>query len=62
MFGSIKTTIVEYFDERYEAFFEATVATAISATGVCARKVFQYRDFDNTESPTFDGVHDLIYP
>ena len=63
MFGSIKTTMFEYFDERYAAIVE-TVATAASiamaAAGGGAGQAFQYRDFNNTKPPTFDGVQDPI--
>lgn len=63
LFGSIKTAMVEYFDERYAALVEtaaavATVTVAIAGGG--ADRDFQYRDFDNTEPPTFDGVQDPI--
>ena len=61
MFGSIKTVMVEYFDERYAALTEtAAVAStsAVTAAGVGggADRAFQYRDFDNTKPPTFDGT------
>ena len=57
LFGSIKTAMVEYFDERYAALAEtaATAATAaVAAAGGGAGRGFQYRDFDNTKPPTFD--------
>ena len=63
LFGSIKTTMVEYFDERYAALTEtaAAVATAaVAAAGGGDGRGFQYRDFDNTKPPTFDGVQDPI--
>ena len=56
LFGSIKTAMVEYFDERYAALTE----TAAAAAGGGAGRGFQYRDFDNTKPPTFDGVQDPI--
>ena len=34
MFGSIKTTLIETFDERYAALSEATVAAATAAIAV----------------------------
>ena len=61
MFGSIKTAMVEYFDERYAALAETAAAAATSAVtaagvGGGAGRAFQYRDFDNTKPPTFDGT------
>ena len=59
MFGSIKTAMVEYFDERYIVLVETTAAAAaaaVAATCGGAGRGFQYRDFDNTKPPTFDGV------
>ena len=63
MFGSIMTAMVEYFDDRYAALAEvvaATITTSVSATGLGTGRVFQYRDFDNTKPPTFDGTQDPI--
>ena len=65
MFGSIKTVMVEYFDERYAALAETAAAAATSAVtaagvGGGAGRAFQYRDFDNTKPPTFDGTQDAI--
>ena len=63
MFGSIKTAMVEYFDEHYAALTEAAAAAATSAVTVArggTGRGFQYRDFDNTKPPTFDGVQDPI--
>ena len=63
LFGSIKTAMVEYFDERYAALAETAAAaatTAVAAAGGGAGRGFQYRDFDNTKPPTFDGVQDPI--
>ena len=66
MFGSIKTTMVEYFDERYAALAETAAAAATSAVtaagigGGGAGRAFQYQDFDNTKPPTFDGTQDAI--
>ena len=59
LFGSIKTAMVEYFDERYAALIETAAAAAtaaVAAAGGGAGRGFQYRDFDNTKPPTFDGV------
>ena len=59
MFGYIKTTMVEYFDERYATLAEAVAVAAtavVSAAWVGASRAFQYRDFDNTKPPTFDGI------
>ena len=54
LFGSIKTTMVEYFDERYAALAETAAAAATSAVtaagvGGGAGRAFQYRDFNNTK-------------
>ena len=56
MFGSIKTYMVEYFGKQYAALSETTV----DATRIGARRAFQYRDFDNTKLPIFNGVQDPI--
>ena len=52
MFGSIKTTMVEYFDKHYVAIAETVAATAIAAvttakggvklssTGICYLDIF----------------------
>ena len=61
MFGSINTAMVEYFDERYAALVAAAAATsAVTVAGVRggADRAFQYRDFDNTKPPVFDGTQD----
>ena len=63
LFGSMKTAMVEYFDECYAALAETAVAAAaatIETTGGGAGRGFQYRDFDSTKPPTFDGVQDPI--
>ena len=63
LFGSIKTAMVEYFDERYADLAEtvaAAAAAAVAAEGGGAGQGFQYWDFDNTKPPTFDGVQDPI--
>ena len=61
MFGSIKTAMVEYFDERYAALADTVAAAATSAVtatrvGGGAGRAFQLLDFDNTKPPTFDGT------
>ena len=65
MFGSIKTAMVEYFDERYANLAEMVAAAAASAVtavggGVGVTRGFQYMDFDNTKPPTFDRTEDPI--
>ena len=65
LFGSIKTAMVEYFDERYADLAETVAAAAaavVAAEGGGAGQGFQYWDFDNTKPPTFDGVQDPIVP
>ena len=52
LFGSIKTAMVEYFDERYAALVETAAAAAtaaVAAAGGGVGRGFQYRDFDNTK-------------
>lgn len=47
MFGSIKTVMIAYFDERYATLAETATATAIAAVtaaGGGAGRAFQYRD------------------
>ena len=61
LFGSIKTAMIEYFDERYAALAETAAAAATAAVAAArggAGRGFQYRDIDNTKPPTFDGVQD----
>ena len=56
MFGSIKTAMVEYFNERYAAIAEtvSVVAfSAIAAVGGGAAWAFQYRESNNTNPPDF---------
>ena len=62
MFGSIKTTMMEFFDDRYTTIAETAIAAsaAVAAAGVGSGWVCQYQDFDNTKPPTFDGVRDPI--
>ncbi|XP_052621682.1 uncharacterized protein LOC128127274 [Lactuca sativa] len=55
--------MVEYFDECYPDLSKATAAaatTAVVAAGISDGRAFQYRDFDNMKSPTFDGLQDPI--
>ena len=61
----MKIAMMEYFDDRYVALAETAVAAATSVVlavrgGVGATLGFQYKDFDNTKPPTFDGTQDLI--
>ena len=65
LFGSIKTAMMEYFDDRYAALAEtdaAAVASAVTAAGggVGFGRGFQYRDFDNTKLLNFDGTQDPV--
>lgn len=63
MFGSIKTTLIETFDERYTALSEAAVAaatTAIAATRPHGGDVLLFQEFSNTKPPEFDGTQDPI--
>lgn len=57
-FGSIKTAILELFDERYASVIEVAAATTIAivaATGVQGRGSFQYRDFSNMNPKSLMG-------
>ena len=59
MFGSIKTAMDEYFDEHYATLAETGAATAsavVMAAGRGAGRAFQYRDFDNTKPPKYNGT------
>ena len=58
LFGSIKTTMMEFYDDRYVALSDATdiTATTVVAVGIGTGRPFQYRDFDNTKPTVFDGV------
>ena len=63
LFGSIKTAMIEYFDERYAALAETAAAAVTAAVATAKRgasRGFQYRDFYYTKPPTFDGVQDPI--
>ena len=57
LFGSIKTTMVEYFDEHYVVLAETAVAAAASAVIVAggggSGRGFQYQDFDNKKPRNF---------
>ena len=59
MLGSIKSTMVEYFDERCAAITETAVVVATIAVMVAgggASRASQYRDFGNMKPPTFNRV------
>ncbi|KAL7604647.1 hypothetical protein Lser_V15G20313 [Lactuca serriola] len=60
MFGSIKTFIMEFFDDRYASVTETAATVAVAAAGAWTSRSFKYQDFDNTKPPTFDGVQDPI--
>ena len=49
MFGSIKTTMMEFFDDCYATIAEtaaAATSAAVAGAGVGTGRVFQYWDFD----------------
>ena len=57
MFGSIKTTLIETFDEKYAALSEAAVAAAtaaIAATRPQGGDALLFREFRNTKPLEFD--------
>ena len=63
MFSSIKTTMIEYFNDRYAALSEAIVAAAntiITADRVHGERTFQCQDFNNEKPLEFDRFQDLI--
>ena len=65
MFGSIKSAMVEYFDERYVAIAEtaiATTTTTVRAAEGGASWAFRYRDFDNTNPTLLMGYRTRLEP
>ena len=60
MFGSIKSTLIETFDKRYDAVTEAPAAAATAAVRPHGGDSLLYREFSNTNPPKFDGTQDLI--
>ena len=63
MFGSIKTVMMEFFNDRYATIAETAAiaaSAAMAAAGVGTGRAFQYRDSNNTKPPTFDGIHKSI--
>ena len=63
MFGSIKTTLIETFDEHYDAVIEVAVA-ASTAVVAAARPQggdsLLFWEDSNTKPPEFDGTQDPI--
>ena len=63
MFGSIKTTLIETFDERYAALSEAAVAAATAVVAAARPQggdALLFREFSNTKPSEFDGTQDPI--
>ena len=63
MFGSIKTTLIETFDERYAALSEAAVAAATAAIAAARPQggdALLFREFSNTKPLEFDGTQDPV--
>ena len=59
MFGSIKTMLIETFDEHYAALSEAAVAAAtatIAAVRPQGGDALLFREFSDTKVPEFDGT------
>ena len=52
MFGSINTTLIDTYNERYVAITEAAAATTTKAGG----DSLLFREFSNTKPPEFDGT------
>ena len=58
MFRSIKTMLIEIFDERYIVVTEATAAAATVALAAARPQVgdsMLFRQFSNTKPPEFEG-------
>ena len=54
MFGSIKTNLIETFDERYAVVIEATTASATAAAAAFRPQggdSLLFREFSNTKPP-----------
>lgn len=63
IFGYVKTTVIELFDELYAFVSELVVVTAtvvVVVIGFRGRRMLQYHDFSNTKPLEFDEVRDLI--
>ena len=63
MFRSIKTTLIDTFDERYAALSDAAVAAATAAVAAARPQggdALLFREFNNTKPPEFDGTQDPI--
>ena len=59
MFGEIKTTLIETFDEWYAALTEATSAAATAPIATARPQGGDsslLREFSNTKPPEFDGT------
>ena len=59
MFGSIKTTLIETFNERYAALSDVDVAAATAAVAAARPQggdALLFREFSNTKPPEFDGT------
>ena len=59
MFGFIKTTLIETFNERYATVTEAAVVAATAAVAAARPQggnSLLYREFSNTKPPEFDGT------
>ena len=54
MFGSIKTRLIETFDELYAALTKA--AAAVAAARPQVGDLLLYQEFSNTKPPEFDGT------
>ena len=64
MFGYIKTTLIETFDEKYAAVTEAAAVAATAVVAVARSRggdSLLFREFSNTKPPEFDGTQDPIF-
>ena len=62
MFGSIKTVVIELYDDHYATLSDVVVVATVvvSTAGIQGERYFQYWDFNYTKPPKFDKVEDPI--
>ena len=61
MFGSIKTTLIDTFDERYAVVTKAAAAATTAAVAAAKHKggdSLLFQEFSNTKPPEFYGTQD----
>ena len=63
MFGSIKTIVIELFDDWYVVLSKASAATTttvVAVVGIRGERSLWYLDFNYTKPSEFDEAKDLI--